>query len=53
VSATARVLDAVDHARVNQMLNQKYGLMKRLFDLMALFNGGIKSRDFIEITHIS
>lgn len=51
--AQARILDEVDHVRVNQLLNQKYGLMKRVFDLMALFNGGIKSRDFIEITHIS
>jgi hypothetical protein len=51
--ATARVLDAADHDRVNQLLNQKYGLMKRLFDLMAFFNGGVKNRDFIEITHTS
>jgi PPOX class probable F420-dependent enzyme len=53
MTANARVLDTSDHARVNQLLNHKYGLMKRLFDLMALFNGGIKSRDFIEITHTS
>ncbi|MFZ9858540.1 MAG: PPOX class F420-dependent oxidoreductase [Roseiflexaceae bacterium] len=53
MTANARVLDVADHARVNQLLNQKYGMMKRLFDFMALFNGGIKSRDFIEITHIS
>lgn len=53
VTAQARILDATDHARVNQLLNQKYGLMKRMFDLMAFFNGGIKSRDFVEITHTS
>ena len=53
VTAKARILDATDHARVNQLLNQKYGLMKRMFDLMAFFNGGIKSRDFVEITHTS
>ena len=53
VTAKARILDESDHTRVNQLLNQKYGLMKRLFDLMALFNGGTKSRDFIEITHTS
>ena len=53
MTAQARVLDATDHARVNQLLNQKYGLMKRMFDLMALANGSIKSRDFIEITHTS
>lgn len=53
MTAKARLLDAADYARVNQLLNQKYGLMKRMFDLMALANGSIKSRDFIEITHIS
>lgn len=51
MAAQAYVLDAVNHARVNQLLNKKYGMMKRIFDLMALFNGGIKSRDFIEITY--
>lgn len=53
MTAKARLLDSADHARVNQLLNQKYGLMKRMFDLMALANGSIKSRDFIEITHTS
>ncbi len=53
MTANARLLDAADHVRVNQLLNQKYGLMKRLFDLMAFFNGGVKNRDFIEITHTS
>lgn len=49
MTAQARILDPVDHARVNQLLNQKYGVMKRVFDVMAIFNGGTKNRDFIEI----
>ncbi len=48
--AQARILDHNDYARINRLLNQKYGILKRVFDVMAIFNGGINNRDFIEIT---
>lgn len=34
VAAHARELPAEEHPRANAALNRKYGLMKRLFDLM-------------------
>jgi uncharacterized protein len=51
MTAHARVLDVVEHARINQLLTQKYGLMKRMIDVMALINGSAKTgRDVVEIT---
>lgn len=50
LSAQARLTDATEHAHINQLLNQKYGFMKRMFDFMAIFNGGTKNRTFIAIT---
>ncbi|MFM2308523.1 MAG: hypothetical protein RLY87_643 [Chloroflexota bacterium] len=47
--AVARILDEADNAKANALLNKKYGFMKRVFDLMAMFNGGTKNRAFIEI----
>ena len=47
--AFARILDETENAKANALLNTKYGLMKRVFDLMALFNGGNKNRAYIEI----
>ena len=34
----------------NALLNQKYGFMKRMFDLIALLNGGLKNRAYVVIT---
>lgn len=48
MTAHARVLDAVEHARINRLLTQKYGLMKRMIDLMARITK--TGRDVVEIT---
>ena len=48
-TGTARLLDESEFPRVNGLLNSKYGFMKRVFDLMARFNGGVQNRAFIEI----
>ena len=45
----ACLLDEPEFANVNTLLNKKYGFMKRMFDLMATFNGGVQNRAFIEI----
>lgn len=45
--AQARILDSNDHARIDSLLNQKYGIIKRIVDML---NGGYTKRDFIEIT---
>jgi len=45
--AQARILDSNDHARIDSLLNQKYGIIKRIVDML---NGGYTNRDFIEIT---
>lgn len=45
--AQARMLDSNDHARIDRLLNQKYGIIKRIVDML---NGGYTNRDFIEIT---
>lgn len=45
--AQARMLDSSDHARIDRLLNQKYGIIKRIVDML---NGGYTNRDFIEIT---
>ena len=44
------VSDPAEAATANALLTKKYGLMKRMFDLMALFNGGASSRAYIVIT---
>ncbi|MFM2032743.1 MAG: hypothetical protein RLZZ297_1508 [Chloroflexota bacterium] len=49
-TGTARILDESEHAHVNALLNTKYGFMKRMFDFMAMFNGGTANRAFIAIT---
>jgi len=48
MTAHARVLDVVEHAHINRLLTQKYGLMKRMIDLTALITK--TSRDVVEIT---
>lgn len=49
--AIARVIsDASEAATANTLLTKKYGLMKRMFDLMALINGGANSRAYLVIT---
>jgi len=51
ITAQARILAADEHVRINQLLNQKYGLMKRLIDVMSRINGSAKTgRDVVEIT---
>ena len=47
--AFARILDETENAKANALLNTKYGFMKRVFDLIALLNGGNKNRAYIEI----
>jgi PPOX class probable F420-dependent enzyme len=50
VTAHAQIIsDPAIEAQAGSLFNQKYGFMKRVFDLMALFNGGNKNRAFIEI----
>jgi len=52
--AQAQVIsDPAVEARAITLINQKYGFMKRMFDFMALFNGGTKNRAYIEITPAS
>lgn len=48
MTAHASVLDVVEHARINRLLTQKYGLMNRIMHLMALITK--TGRDFVEIT---
>jgi hypothetical protein len=43
VSAHARIVDGTEHARINTLFNTKYGLMKRLFDLISLVSGRSKT----------
>ena len=51
VTAHAQVIsDPAVATHANALLNQKYGFMKRMFDLMALFNGGLKNRAYVVIT---
>ncbi len=37
-NATSRLTDATEAERINKLLNTKYGLMKRVFDLFGGFN---------------
>ena len=51
ITAHARVLAVDEHARINHLLTQKYGLMKRMIDVISLINGSAKTgRDVVEIT---
>ncbi|NBU63146.1 MAG: PPOX class F420-dependent oxidoreductase [Chloroflexia bacterium] len=43
------ISDPAIESRAIKLLNQKYGFMKRMFDLMALFSGGLKNRAYIMI----
>lgn len=44
------ISDPAEAATANDLLNKKYGFMKRMFDLMAVFNGGTQNRAYIVIT---
>ena len=51
MTAYARVLAVDEHARINRLITQKYGLMKRMIDVLAFINGSAKTgRDVVEIT---
>ena len=51
VTANAQVIsDPAVATHANALLNQKYGFMKRMFDLIALLNGGLKNRAYVVIT---
>ncbi len=50
VPAAAQVLtDAASRERANALLNKKYGIMKRAFDLMGMLRGGNANRAFLVI----
>jgi len=49
--AVAAVISyAAEAATANALLTKKYGFMKRMFDLMSLFNGGASRRAYLVIT---
>lgn len=48
MAGTARILADDQAARIEQLLNQKYGLFKRLFDFFGGLRGPVK-RAYIEI----
>jgi PPOX class probable F420-dependent enzyme len=50
LSADARICAPVEHARINTLLNQKYGVMKRFIDVLTRLRGGSNTYDVIEIT---
>lgn len=49
VAGTARMLPEAEVKRADDMLNRKYGLFKKVFDLFAMLNRSIKQRAYIEI----
>ena len=51
VTAHAQLIsDPAVATHANALLTQKYGFMKRMFDLIALLNGGLKNRAYVVIT---
>jgi uncharacterized protein len=46
----ARLLSAEEGKRANGLLNRKYGVMKRLFDLVHVVRGQVKQRVYLEIS---
>ncbi len=46
----ARLLSAEEGKRANGLLNRKYGVMKRLFDLMHVVRGQVNQRVYLEIS---
>jgi PPOX class probable F420-dependent enzyme len=52
IPAHARICAPVEHARINTLLNQKYGVMKHFIDVMARLRSRINEYDFIEITSV-
>ena len=49
-AVAAVISDAAEAATANALLTKKYGFMKRMFDLMSLFNGGASRRAYLVIT---
>lgn len=50
VEGQARVLSGADRDRADHLLNRKYGLIKRVFDLgLRVFGRGPSKRDFVAI----
>lgn len=49
VEGTARLLNATESKAANEALTRKYGLMKRLFDVMGLLSRSAGTRVFLEI----
>jgi PPOX class probable F420-dependent enzyme len=50
ISADARICAPSDYERINTLLNQKYGVMKRFIDVLTRLRGGSNTYDVIEIT---
>ena len=50
ISADARICVPSEYERINTLLNQKYGVMKRFIDVMTRLRGGSNTYDVIEIT---
>jgi uncharacterized protein len=48
-SAHARILAPAEHQIAIDLLNKKYGLIKRLFDLFGMVSGSLRTREYIEI----
>ncbi|MDZ4721346.1 MAG: PPOX class F420-dependent oxidoreductase [Roseiflexaceae bacterium] len=46
---TARILPTTEAQRANDLINRKYGFIKKVFDLFARLNGSLKKRAYIEI----
>lgn len=50
IEATARILDASLDLRVHELLNHKYGLIKRIFDVLNRLRGGGRVSLAIEVS---
>ena len=51
VTAHAQLIsDPAVATHANALLTQNYGFMKRMFDFVALLNGGLKNRAYVVIT---
>jgi hypothetical protein len=49
VDATARILDEAGDRRAHELLNRKYGLMKRVLDLFAGLRGNVRASLAIQV----
>lgn len=48
-AAQARILSGADAERANKLLDKKYGLKKKMFDIAGALRGGASSRAFIAV----